>query len=418
MRKLRIAFFTNSFPVSSEPFIALQAAELVALGHEVQIFGLSNLPPSPTASSPRVKSLLTNRYRNTQWPQNALPRIAKALQASLSTSIRTKTIRVPILRPLTFRRTWLDLSCAFQGEAVAGHAPFDILHCQFATLGEHVIKLKDAGLLSGQLVVHFRGYDITEVVQKFGPEVYHNLWDRSSRFVANCDHFRDTAISIGCPRDRIDVVGSGIDLTGFSYRPPLSLGSGPVRLVAVGRLARRKGFHTLIKAVARLTHSGMNVQLTLIGDGEERAALEHLSRALGIEVRVQFMGMQPHTEINRLLADSHMFAAPSETTSSGGADAPVNTIKEAMAVGVPVCATRHGGIPELVQEGVTGTLAREGDPEDLSNAITRLIDLESQWPEMTLSARRRVEDLYEISAVTRKLLEVYAKAMQKSPAII
>lgn len=321
-------------------------------------------------------------------------------------------IRVPILRPLPFRRTWLDLSCAFQGETVAGHAPFDILHCQFATLGEHVIKLKDAGLISGQLVVHFRGYDITEVVQEFGGEIYRNLWHRGSRFVANCEYFRDAAIKIGCPGDRIDVVGSGIDLTGFPYRPPLLLQSGPIRVVAVGRLARRKGFHTLIEAIARLNQSGTDIGLTLIGEGPERGSLEELSAALGLSAKVHFAGMQPHRAVSDLLTRSHIFIAPSETSPTGGADAPVNTIKEAMAVGVPVCATRHGGIPELVEDGVTGTLAREADPEDLGKAILRLIALEPQWPDITRSARRRVEDNYEISTVTRKLLEVYAKAMQ------
>lgn len=410
--RLRIAWFANGFPVMSEPFIALQAAELVARGHDLRLFGLSNLPVSPPSSSRRVQSLLEGRSANARWPGHPLARALAAPAVAARTARKAGLARLPALQPRIFRRTWLDLTSTFQGDLVAGEAPFDILHCQFATLGEHVIKLRDARLLSGRLVVHFRGYDITQVVRACGRNVHDHLWTQADRFIANCEHFRDLAVELGCPDDKIDVVGSGIELDSFAFRPPLAIAGQRARLIAVGRLTKRKGFHTLIEAVARLVRGGFDCELTLVGGGEERGALESLASRCGIGDRVAFTGPLPHAEISVRLASSHIFVAPSETSPDGGADAPTNTIKEAMAVGVPTCATRHGGIPELVEDGVTGVLAREADPEDLAAAILRLAGLEASWPELALNARSRVEARYETSVVTEKLLATYRRVME------
>lgn len=410
-RPLRIAFFTDGFPVTSEPFIALQAAELLERGHDVRIFGLSNVKASQSSSSERVKALIAGRYANARWPKSFASRLAAVPAASFRTARKSGFQLAALFRPMIFRRTWRDFSAVFQAELVAGEAPFDILHCHFATLAEHVFKLKAAGLLSGRTVVHFRGYDITEVVHAFGPNIYNPLWEKADRFVANCEHFRDRAVSIGCPADRIDVVGSGIELASFEYRPPLPPGPGPVRIIGVGRLSARKGFHTLIDALAILNSAGVQAQLTLIGDGEERKSLEMLAQDRGIDDRVFFKGAMPHARVANELAASHIFAAPSETSPKGGLDAPTNTIKEAMAIGVPVCATKHGGIPELVEEPATGVLAKEGDPLDLSMALQRLIVLAPDWPTITAAARARVEERYSTQYVTDQLLRVYRMAL-------
>lgn len=414
MTSLRIAFFTNSFPQSSEPFIELQASELVQRGHDVTVFGLAGVATTTSSSPQAVRDRLEGRYHNVLVPASVPNRFAAALVATKRTLRKASLNKLPIVRPLTFRRTWLDLSAAFQGELVAGHPPFDVLHCQFATLGEHVLKLKRSGLIEGAMVVHFRGYDITKVVKSHGNKVYDGLWSKTSAFIANCEDFRQRAIAIGCPPDAIEVIGSGIDLTTFHYRSPKKLGGGPVRLLAVGRLDPRKGFHSLIDAVEMLIKSGVEVELVIVGEGSERARLEHMIESYGLGGQINLAGRMPHLGIRNLLEESHVFVAPSETCPLGGADAPMNTIKEAMAVGVPVCATRHGGIPELVEDGVTGTLAEEGNPDDLAAAIRRLLAMSPVWSPMTEAARRRVETAYEISRVTDQLVATYRLAIART----
>ena len=411
---MQVAFFTNAFPMLSEPFIALSAASLIERGHDVDVFGLSNVTPTGFSSDTSVQARLQKRFQNAAWPQTLGERI-KAMPAAATALAKQRGIAsLPLWKPLTYRRGWSDLTALYQAQLFARHDSYDILHCQFATLAEYVLKHRDAGLLNGRLVVHFRGYDISEVVQSFGPTVYDYLWARADRFIANCNFFRERAIGLGCPVDRIDVIGSGIDLQGFPYRRPLTAGGGQVRCLTVGRLTPRKGIHRVIEALRHLVAEGRDLHLDIVGEGEQREALESLVQTSGLKDRVRFLGARPHSDIRALLEKSHVFIAASLTSATGGTDAPVNTIKEAMAIGVPTCATQHGGIPELVEEGVTGVLAREDDALDLAAALKRLLAAEAAWPVLTERARRRVEQDYGIEAVTDKLLTVYAQALAGS----
>ncbi|HIC80018.1 MAG TPA: colanic acid biosynthesis glycosyltransferase WcaL [Kiloniellaceae bacterium] len=412
---MKIAFFTNGFPMMSEPFIALAAASLIDRGHAVDIYGLSSIEPTGFSSAASIQRKLRGRFRNASWPAGYGRRLAQLPAVSWRLARRRGLGKLPVLKPQIYRRGWVDLTSSYQAEAFTLPGSYDILHCHFATLGEFVLKHRRAGILKGRLIVHFRGYDISEVVRTQGPDVYDYLWGAAEGFVANCAHFRDRAIGLGCPADKIAVVGSGIDLAGFPYRDPRPLSGGAVECITVGRLTPRKGVHVLIEALRRLTERGRDLNLTVVGDGEQRPALEKQVGDAGLAERVRFLGACDHAQIRALLDASHLFVAASMTSPTGGADAPVNTIKEAMAVGVPTCATRHGGIPELVQEGETGVLAEEGDPADLAAALDRLLLGEADWPALTRRARARVERTYGNDAVTDKLLEVYRRALSSGP---
>ncbi len=399
----------------SEPFIALAAASLIDRGHAVDIYGLSSIETTGFSSAPSIQRKLRGRFRNASWPAGYGRRLLHLPAVSWRLARRHGVGRLPVLKPQIYRRGWTDLTSSYQADALAVPGSYDILHCHFATLGEFVLKHRRAGILKGHLIVHFRGYDISEVVRAQGSGVYDYLWDAADGFVANCAHFRDRAIGLGCPADKIAVVGSGIDLEGFPYRDPRPLGDGPVECITVGRLTPRKGVHVLIEALRRLIEKGRNLKLTVVGDGEQRSALEKQAGETRLAGRVRFLGACDHAQIGALLEASHIFVAASMTSPTGGADAPVNTIKEAMAVGVPTCATRHGGIPELVEEGETGVLAEEGDPADLAAALDRLLLCEADWPALTRRARARVVRTYGSDAVTDKLLEVYRRALSAGP---
>lgn len=413
---MRVAFFTNAFPMMSEPFIALSAASLIDRGHEVDVFGLSNVTPTGLSSGAAVAERLRGRACNARWPQSFAGRLKGLPRTALELAGQRGMASLPLWRPHIYRRGWSDLTSLYQAQVFTGSGVYDILHCQFATLAEYVLKHRRAGLVKGRLVVHFRGYDISEVVHSFGPRVYDYLWQTADRFVANCDYFRNRAIDLGCPADRIHVVGSGIDLKGFEYRQPLALGKGAVQCLTVGRLTPRKGMHVVVEALRRLISEGLDIRLNVVGDGEQRADLEAQVRQSALENHIAFLGARRHSEIHDLLKESHIFIAASMTTPSGGVDAPVNTIKEALAVGVPTCAARHGGIPELVEDGVTGVLAQENDAADLAAALKRLLSLQSQWPAMAERGRQRVERDFAIDITTDKLLRVYDLALSGDPS--
>ena len=120
------------------------------------------------------------------------------------------------------------------------------------------------------------------------------------------------------------------------------------------------------------------------------------------------MGWQENQVVRDLLATTHVFLTPSVTASNGETEGIPNAVKEAMAVGVPVVSTFHGGIPELVEDGVSGPLVAERDAQGLADKIAQVIDNPAACETMRVAARAHIEKEYEIEAMTDRLLHLYS----------
>jgi colanic acid/amylovoran biosynthesis glycosyltransferase len=411
VRGLKVAFFVNKFPIMSEAFVATSASALQENDNLVDIYGFGGGEATGSSVDAITRRRLEDRVWNAAAPSSLSEHLAAAPTALAATLGNSGLRGLNALNPFVYRRTMANLASLYQAATLQNGGRYDILHCQFATLGEFVLKHKQAGLLSGKLVVHFRGYDISEVVQTCGPHVYDRLFAAADYFIANCEHFRRRAIALGCPADRIDVVGSGIDLANFPFRGAKRLREDSVRFVTVGRLIERKGVHVALDALALLSREGLRFHFDVIGEGPMRAELEGRARAHGLADHVAFHGARTHPEIRGILEESHVMLATSLTPADGSQDATVNTVKEAMAVGVLVVGTRHGGIPELVEEGQTGTLCRENDAADLAGAVRRLLGADANWDAIARRSRSRVEENFAIAVTNERLLNVYEKAL-------
>ncbi len=411
---MKIAFFVNAFPMMSEAFIANSAAALIDQGHSVDIFGIGNVAPTGLSVKAVEGHHLEKRAINMRWPKSRVARIS-GLPGALQTIVRKNGVAaLGKLQPGIYRRSIRDLTAFYQVSAFDGGGEYDILHCQFATLAEGVIKHRKAGFLKGNIVVNFRGYDISETVAAIGPHVYDHLWPEAASYVANCEYFRNRAIDLGCPKDRIDVIGSGIRLENFPFEPAVDRDAKDVRFLMVGRLIERKGFQVALRALAEFSRrTSTPIKIDIVGDGAMRRSLEVLATDLGLGASVNFHGARTHSEIADFIRCADVFLAPSMTSASGGQDAPVNTLKEAMAIGRPVVGTLHGGIPELVIEGETGVLATENDVESLCDAVGRLVDQRADWPQLVLRARAKVEEVYDLDRVTNKLVALYERTIAR-----
>tara|TARA_R110001606_G_scaffold105632_3_gene229814 strand:+ start:3537 stop:4769 length:1233 start_codon:yes stop_codon:yes gene_type:complete len=409
---VKIAFFVNAFPMMSEAFIANSAAALIDLGHSVDIYGIGNVDPTGLSVKALEGHGLDKHTVNMRWPNSPMARLA-GLPVALGTIARKNGIvSLTRLRPDIYRRSIGDLSAFYQASGFESGVEYDILHCQFATLAETVIKHRKAGFLKGNIVVNFRGYDITETVKEVGPHVYDHVWPEATSYIANCDYFRRRAIELGCPQDRIGVIGSGIRLENFPFSPPRTTESAHLKFLMVGRLIERKGFHIAIRAISQFAlESSTPVKVDIVGDGPMRQELESLADDMGLAGAVNFHGARDHAEIADLIRQTDIFLAPSMTSAIGGQDAPVNTLKEAMAIGRPVIGTHHGGIPELVIEDETGALAAEGDVDSLYEAIKRLTLNRPNWPVLTRQARTKVEAMYALDSCTNQLIRHYENSL-------
>jgi colanic acid/amylovoran biosynthesis glycosyltransferase len=294
-----------------------------------------------------------------------------------------------------------------RGAALAAQGPFEVIHCQFGFFADQMLALRAAGVHDAAILTTFRGGDISRYVREQGPKVYDRTFAEGDHFFANCGFFRDKALAIGCPADRIEVHGSGIDLSRFAFAARHQPQQGPVEIATTGRLVEKKGISYILDAIATLRADGRNVRFNILGDGPLRGTLEAQAGELGISEHVVFHGWRNQAEIIDILNGCHLFVAASVTAANGDQDAPVNTLKEAMAMGLPVVATRHGGIPELVKDGVSGFLVPECDGAAIADALSRLLDKATAWPSMGAAGRAEVEAQFDMARLNDRLSEVY-----------
>lgn len=171
----------------------------------------------------------------------------------------------------------------------------------------------------------------------------------------------------GWDAKKVSVLHCGLDLDGFPFREPPPVRT-PARLLCVGRLVPKKGHAVLLDAVARLASDGVALSLDLAGDGPLAGELTDRARSLGLASRVSFLGAVEPREVLGRMRESDVVVLASRVAADGDRDGLPVVLVEAMALGVPVVATRVAGIPELVAEDA-GRLVAPDDPDALAAAI-------------------------------------------------
>jgi len=169
----------------------------------------------------------------------------------------------------------------------------------------------------------------------------------------------------------------------------------------------KKGLDYAIKAVHILVKKYPNLQYLIIGDGRLRKELQDLIETLGLERHISLVGLKTPDEVIKLLETSHIFILPSVTRNAQ--EGIPNALKEAMAMGIPVVSTYHAGIPELVENGITGFLVPEKDEHALADKIEFLIEHTEIWNSIVLAGRRFVEKHFEREKENKKLIEACQK---------
>ncbi len=414
-RPMRIAFFVHRFPVISEAFIMNAAIGLLRAGHEVDIYALHGPPSDKMRHGSLAK--YANRWRCKTFTLRERPRQRIAL-APLATAKLLATHGRRAARAWDARRFGTEgssLVALHEASTFLRRGRYDILHCQFGTLADSVLNHRDAGFLSGRVIVHFRGYDISSHVQARGPAAYRGVFARADGFFTNCSFFARRLEQLGAPADRVTIVPSPIDLDLFRHRARHFSQRETLRVLCVGRLVEKKGFGFGLDAIAGLTRDGVDVSCQIIGDGPLRQSLQARAVELGIGGRVEFTGAAAHEQIAAALDRAHIFLAPSVTASNGDQDASINTLKEAMATGCPFVTTTHGGIPEMAEGLDAGVMAPEGDAGALHIALRTLLDKREHWPEMGKRARAHIERSFSIQSTTGRAIAAYEEALSRAP---
>jgi glycosyltransferase involved in cell wall biosynthesis len=246
-----------------------------------------------------------------------------------------------------------------------------IVHAHFGRGGALALPL--AQKLGVPLVVTFHGGDATKekhyrrgAVPKIYQRRLHALQAYASGFHCVSGYIRDALRARGFPEEKLFVLHTGVEPAPVITQLPSH--AAPYVLF-VGRLVEKKGVAHLIDAVGVLQQRGRPVPLIIIGDGPLAQPLRQ--RAAGLPVT--FLGWQPNAEVRRWMAGAMAVCVPSQRAGTGDSEGLGHVVLEAMAAGVPVVASRHGGISEIVADGETGLLVPPGDPGALADAVDKLV---------------------------------------------
>jgi glycosyltransferase involved in cell wall biosynthesis len=214
-------------------------------------------------------------------------------------------------------------------------------------------------------------------------------------------------------RGKIRLVYHGIDLNRLAQRatPAPALSGGPPLILSVGRLVPKKGLNDLITACQVLHQEGIRFRCLIVGEGPLRATLEADIDRSGLKGLVELTGAMTHAKLIALYGQADMFVLPSRVVSDGDRDGIPNVIAEAMAVGAPVISTKISGIPEIVEDGVTGVLVEPESPQQLALAMRDLLGNPDLGAELARNARARLVrqfDCHKTNVVLWQMMQACA----------
>lgn len=274
-----------------------------------------------------------------------------------------------------------------------------LLHAHHGQLGILLLPFKEETNLP--LVTSIRGRDATLADQPIGYlENMKMLFDQGERFFPVCQYLAERISAWGCPSEKIRVLYGGVDLNQFMYRAPNKQNSQ--NIISIGRLVEKKGHHILMQAFHKIKHKFPNATLTIIGRGELEEYIKSLASQLNLGDSFRFVNHLPKDKVREQMANADIFCAASLVASNGDVEGIPNTLKEAMATGVPVISTFHAGIPELVTNNKDGVLVKENDVDDLADALEFMLYNKTLWETFTLSARQKIEQNFDL---TQQLLQ-------------
>lgn len=399
---MRLGYVLKKFPRISETFILNEILALQRLGAEVTIFslhtpddgafhrGVADLSGPVVYLPERDSGDLLSRLRAApdSWAAIA-PRFTAALGDLVATN-----------RP----DAWTVLASALEIASHARSRGIEHLHAHFATVAAWTARTAASFAdLPFSFTCHAKDIYSANVDAKH----FTRLAD-PARFVvtvceANRDYLRERLLTTSSTE--IVTLYNGIDLQLFHpdvptvEREPLVLG--------VGRLVPKKGFRYLIEAMAHLRREGSSVRCVIVGEGEERAALEQLIRTHGL-TGVDLLGVRTQDEVRAWMSRATAFVLPCVVDQDGNRDALPTVLLEALASGVPAISTDVAGVGEIVDRGSAGMLVPQRDVRALATALQRLLADEPLRTTLAARGRERAEQFFDLRSNASRLLGTFA----------
>jgi colanic acid/amylovoran biosynthesis glycosyltransferase len=289
--------------------------------------------------------------------------------------------------------------------------PADLMHIYFGHTGVHLLPFVKEW--ESPCVVSFHGMDIQPRPQMEGyDDQMADLLQTVPLALARSKSLLQGLERLGCPREKLRLNRTGIPLDQFPYRERSLPEDGAWHFVQACRLIAKKGLATAIRAFAKFHGRYPKAKFQIAGEGPMKAELEALIAELSLETAVELNGFLSQPALAALYARSHVFLHPSEMPPDQNQEGVPNSMLEAMATGLPVLATTHGGIPEAVTHERTGLLVEERDVEALFRAMCRSAAEPDLFQQLGKAASSAVREEFEQGKQIENLESYYDEARE------
>jgi colanic acid/amylovoran biosynthesis glycosyltransferase len=371
---MRVLFVLPEFPKYSETFVIDQIVGLLDRGFDVRILAISRGPmpaPDDVVARRGLMDRATFIFEHSASASKSWQILLRRAGQVLPGLRRAQVRRALSVRRYGHTAKTLILAGAVQRLREPLKAQAVIAH--FGPTGVLAANLRALGLVDGPLFTVFHGYDLSRrsVLARHAAD-YQRLFASGERMLPISTVWQDKLAALGCAPDKILVHRMGVDLGSFRLRPQADMSplrNRPLRVVSVARLVEKKGVRYLCEAAASLIAQGVSIDLEIIGDGPLQAELERFVNAQALGAHIHIQGRRDKAYVQAALRSADVFALPSVTAADGDQEGIPVSLMEAMASGVPCLSTLHSGIPELIEDGISGWLVPERDVAALADKL-------------------------------------------------
>ena len=265
----------------------------------------------------------------------------------------------------------------------------------------------------GPFVVSFHGVDVSKFCEEPGyREALGRVFAKAKIVMARSHSLMAEVRALGCPEEKLRLNRTPIPLDAFPSALRSAPSDGAWRLVQASRLIPKKGLFTTLEALALIVPRFPKLKFILCGDGPSKAEFLARRDVLGLTQVVELRGWLNQPELLAEYQRSHLFLHPSEMTDSSDQEGIPKSMLEAMATGLPVVATRHGGIPEAVTSGRDGLLVPEKNSAALAEALTMILSDPATLETYSREAAASVRQNFGLTQQVANLESCYREALR------
>jgi colanic acid/amylovoran biosynthesis glycosyltransferase len=396
----KIAYFVSKYPSLTQTFVDREIQELKRRGVKLVIVAIQPTVPHEVAVGLKKGAAGTRYIQPIHWPRFLWVNLYFALTKPwvyLSTFCYMLTRHHDNLSGRA--KTLFHFAEGVSAAALLESEQMDHIHAHFADRVA-VVAMVASRLLEIPYSVTAHAYEI------YAEPVMLREKIANAKFVTTCTAYNKLHLERVMQR-HVELVYHGLEVGAIeSNSSTMHKGTRPL-ILSVGRLREKKGLPYLIKACRLLKDHGYHFICNIIGHGSMQKELEQLIVDLKLQDSIALLGALPNTEVMARYAQATLFVQASIIAENADRDGIPNVILESMASGVPVVATRVSGIPEVVDDGVTGLLVNPGDERPLAEAIARLLSDSKLCDRLARKGRQLVEQKFDIRTNTDRLIELF-----------